>query len=207
MTIQIGCIVEGHGEVEAVPVLIRRVAAHLYPELAIIIPRPIRISRDKLLQAGGLEQWVEVVSVRVGTQGAIFVILDSDDDCPAELGPELLHRASRVQAGLPVAVVLAKCEFEAWFLAAAESLRGQRGLSDDVHPPNDPEAIRGAKEWLTYRMEGSKTYSETHDQPALTALFDIGQARQANSFDKCYRDIVRLLDELRKTNHLISEQA
>ncbi|RKU37417.1 hypothetical protein C6496_10035 [Candidatus Poribacteria bacterium] len=197
MTIQIGCIVEGHGEVEAVPVLIRRVAAHLYPELAIIIPRPIRISRDKLLQAGGLEQWVEVVSVRVGTQGAIFVILDSDDDCPAELGPELLHRASRVQVGLPVAVVLAKCEFEAWFLAAAESLRGQRGLSDDVHSPHDPETIRGAKEWLTYRMEGSKTYSETTDQPALAALFDIEQARQADSFDKCYRDIVRLLGRLR----------
>lgn len=198
MTIQIGCIVEGHGEVEAVPVLIRRVAANLYPELAVIVPRPIRISRNKLLQTGGLEQWVEVVSVRVGAQGAIFVILDSDDDCPAELGPKLLHRALQVQTGLPVAVVLAKCEFEAWFLAAAESLRGQRGLGDNIHPPNDPEAIRGAKEWLSFQMEGSRTYSETHDQPAFAARFDIEQARQADSFDKCYRDIVRLLEELQK---------
>ena len=40
MTIQIGCIVEGHGEVAAVPVLIRRVAANLYPELTVSIPRP-----------------------------------------------------------------------------------------------------------------------------------------------------------------------
>ena len=48
--------------------------------------------------------------------------------------------------------------------------------------------------------KGSRTYSETQDQPALTALFDIEQARQANSFDKCYRDIVRLLDEVRKVN-------
>ena len=206
MTIQIGCIVEGHGEVEAVPVLIRRVAANLYPELAVIVPRPIRISKNKLLQAGGLEQWVEVVSVRVGAQGAIFVILDSDDDCPAELGPELLHRALQVQTGLPVAVVLAKCEFEAWFLAAAESLRGQRGLDANIHPPNDPEAIRGAKEWLSFQMEGSRTYSETHDQPAFAALFDFEQARQADSFDKCYRDIVRLLEELQKASELISEQ-
>ena len=205
MTIQIGCIVEGHGEVAAVPVLIRRVAANLYPELAVIIPRPIRISRDKLLQAGGLEKWVEVVSVRVGRQGAIFVILDSDDDCPAELGPDLLRRASRVQTGLPVVVVLAKYEFEAWFLAAAESLCGQRGLGNDIHSPNDPEAIRGAKEWLSHRMEGSRTYSETHDQPALTARFDIEQARRADSFDKCYRDITRLLDELRKTRDPVSE--
>ena len=197
MTIQIGCIVEGHGEVEAVPLLIRRVAANLYPELEVIIPRPIRIAKNKLLQANGLEQWVEIVSVRIGAQGAIFVILDSDDDCPAELGPDLLHRASQVHTGLPIAVVLAKCEFEAWFLAAAESLRGQRGLSNDIHPPNDPEAIRGAKEWLSHQMEGSRSYSETHDQPALTARFDIEHARQAASFDKCYRDIVRLLDKLR----------
>ena len=46
-------------------------------------------------------------------------------------------------------------------------------------------------------MESSRTYSETQDQPALAALFDFEQARQADSFDKCYRDIVRLLDELR----------
>ena len=93
--------------------------------------------------------------------------------------------------------MLAKHEFEAWFLAAAESLRGQRGLVDDIHAPNDPEAIRGAKEWLSQRMEDHRTYRETQDQPALAARFDIEQARQADSFDKCYRDIARLLDELR----------
>ena len=205
MTVQIGCIVEGHGEVEAVPVLIRRVAANLYPELAVIVPRPIRIARNKLLQAGGLEQWVEIVSVRIGAQGAIFVILDSDDDCPAELGPELLHRASGVQTGLPVAVVLAKCEFEAWFLAAAESIRGQRGLGDDIHPPNDPETIRNAKGWLSHQMESNRTYSETGDQPAFTACFNLQQALQTDSFDKCYREIVRLLDELQKLSNLTNE--
>ncbi len=30
------------------------------------------------------------------------------------------------------------------------------------------------------------------------SLFDIEHARQADSFDKCYRDIVRLLEELQK---------
>ena len=134
---------------------------------------------------------------KISGQGAIFIILDSEKDCPAELGPALLHRASQVRSDLPIAVVLAKHEFEAWFLAAAESIRGQRGLKNDLNAPDNPEAIRGAKEWLSQRMEGSRTYSETHDQPALTALFDIEQARQADSFDKCYRDIVRLLDELR----------
>ena len=194
---RIGCIVEGHAEVEAVPVLIRRIAASLYPELVIVIPRPIRIARNKILEAGELEKWIEVVSLSIDGQGAIFIILDSDDDCPAELGPALLRRASQARSDLPIAVVLAKHEFEAWFLAAAESLRGQSGLGDDMHPPNDPEAIRGAKEWLSNQMEGSRKYRETQDQPALTVRFDLEQARQADSFDKCYRDIVRLLGELR----------
>ena len=98
---------------------------------------------------------------------------------------------------MPIAVVLAKHEFEAWFLAAAESLRGERGLRSDIDPPSDPEAIRGAKEWLYNRMQSGKTYRSKRDQPALTARLNLEQARNADSFDKCYRDIVRLLGELR----------
>ena len=205
--IKIGCIVEGEGDVAALPILIRRVAADLYPELAIDIPRPIRVNKNQIVKDGKLERGIELAVEKIGGQGAIFVILDSDDDCPAELGPALLHRASQARSDLPIAVVLAKYEFEAWFLSAAESLRGKRGLEDDIHPPNDPEAIRGAKEWLSQRMENRRTYRETQDQPALTALFDIEQARRADSFDKCYRDIVRLLDELQQTTEATHENA
>ena len=42
-------------------------------------------------------------------------------------------------------------------------------------------------------MRGN-VYSETIDQPALTAMFDLNQARAAKSFDKCYREL-RLLIE------------
>ena len=197
MTVKIGCVVEGKSEVAAVPILIRRVAAIHYPELETVIPRPIRIPRNKVFRIGELERAVSLAYQNIGRQGAVFIILDSDDDCPAELGPALLHRVSQVFRNVPIAVVLAKHEFEAWFLAAAESLRGQRGLRNDLNPPDNPEGIRGAKEWLSHQMESSRTYTETQDQPALAALFDTEQARQTDSFDKCYRDIVRLLGELR----------
>ena len=202
MTVQIGCIVEGKGEVDAVPILIRRVASNLYPELGVDTPHPIRISRSKVVKEGELEQVVELAARNIRGQGAIFILLDSDDDCPARLGPELLCRALEARSDLPIAVVLAKYEFEAWFLAAAESLRGQRGLRNDLQSPNNPEAISGAKEWLSQRMEGTGAYSPTVDQPGLTARFDLNQARYTDSFDKCYRDIVRLLDELRKASGL-----
>ena len=52
MKVKIGCIVEGHGDVEAVPILIRRVAESLYPELQIVTPRPIRIPKNKVVKAG-----------------------------------------------------------------------------------------------------------------------------------------------------------
>lgn len=207
MTVKIGCIVEGESEVKTVPLLIRRIAADFYPELPLVVPPPIRRPRNKVVKEKELERTVEFVARQIGGQGAIFIILDSDKDCPAELGPALLHRASQARSDLPIAVVLAKHEFEAWFLAAAESLRGQRGLSDDIHPPNDPEAIRGAKEWLSHQMENNRTYSATTDQPAFAALFDIEQARQADSFDKCYRDIVWLLEELQKATNPITEHA
>jgi hypothetical protein len=200
MTVKIGCIVEGHGEVEAVPILIRRLAALHYPELTTVIPTPIRISRNRVFKAGELERAVGLAVRNIGKQGAIFIILDSDDDCPAQLGPELLHRASQVFRNVPIAVVLAKQEFEAWFLAAAESLRGKRGLKENLRSPNNPEAVRGAKEWLNQQMENNRTYRAKRDQPALTALFDIEQARRTDSFDKCYRDILHLLDELRKAS-------
>ena len=201
MTVQIRCIVEGHGEVEAVPILIRRIAASLYPELLIETPPPIRIPRNKVVKEGELENSVELAARKMGGHGGVFILLDSDDDCPAQLGPELRRRALRARGDLPIAVVLAKHEFESWFLATTESLQGQRGLRNNLHPPNNPEAIRSAKGWLKQRMECGETYRETLDQPALTARFDLDQARHADSFDKCYRDIVYLLEELRKANN------
>jgi hypothetical protein len=92
-----------------------------------------------------------------------------------------------------VRVVLAKFEFEAWFLAAAESLQNFRSLSPAVAAPSDPESIRGAKEWLGASMRGTGGYRETVDQPAFAAKFDLEQARAAPSFDKCYRELTRLL--------------
>jgi len=57
--------------------------------------------------------------------------------------------------------------------------------------------IQGAKEWLSRQMVGAQSYRETLDQPALAARFDLEVARRADSFDKCFREIVRLLESVR----------
>ena len=153
------------------------------------------------MRAKELERAVELAARLVGRQGGILVIIDSDDDCPAELGPQLLDRARKARSDLPIGVVLAKREFEGWFLASAESLRGKRGLPDDLTPPADPESVRGAKGWIARQMIGGGTYSETLDQPALTAVFDLDQAAgRSGSFDKCLREITGLILRLAAIN-------
>jgi hypothetical protein len=196
--LSIACIVEGHGETQAVPILIRRLAATIDPSLSIDVKSPLRIPRSKLIRGQELERAVEFAARKTGGQGGILILVDSDDDCPAKLGPQLLARARTTRSDLPICVVLAKREFEAWFLASAESLRGKRGLPDNLTPPPDPEAIRGAKEWITRHMTQGNLYSETLDQPALTALFDPNQAAaRSDSFEKCLREITSLILQLR----------
>jgi hypothetical protein len=123
----------------------------------------------------------------------VLILLDAEDDCPATLAPKLNARARRSARGIPVGVVLAKFEYESWFLAAAESIRGMRGLALDLSAPPEPETIRGAKEWLTTRKIDGTAYSPTVDQAALSAIFNLASARRADSFDKCYRTVVGML--------------
>lgn len=191
--LKLGLVVEGHGEVKAAPILLRRIAAEIDPSATLEILQPIRRSRASLVKPGELERAVELAARKARPDGSVLVLLDSDEDCPARLAPDLLRRGRSAGLGLPVSVILPRREFEAWFLAAAESLRGQRGLPLDLVPPQNPGEIRGAKEWLRDRMRGH-VYSPTIDQPALAAMIDLHQARTAASFDKCYRDLRVLIE-------------
>jgi hypothetical protein len=185
-------IVEGHGEVTAVPILIRRIVAHYAPDAYTQVEQPIRISRSGLVQPGGLERTVELAARRTKTTDGILILLDADDDCPRELAAALSARAKAARPDRSIAVVLANREYEAWFLAAALSLRGKRGLSEEMEPPPDPESIRDAKGWLAHKAADGLSYRPTIDQPALTDLFDLEQAYAARSFRKLVKEVLAL---------------
>jgi len=190
------CIVEGDGEDAAVRSLVRRIVTDIDPNSYVEVPHIFRVHRTKVVRPGQLENAIEIAARRIHGRGAILVLLDSDDDCPAMLGPELLQRARRQRGDVPLSVVLAHREYEAWFLAAAESLRGHRKIDPNFSPPrNPPEGYRDAKGQVRIMMR-SKSYSPTVDQASLTEYFDITAARSADSFDKCYRDIESLVGQL-----------
>jgi hypothetical protein len=191
-------IVEGHGECEAVPILIRRIALTIDPGFVPKILSPLRVPGSRLIKEGEMERSIDLAARKLQGRGGVLIILDCDweDCCPAIEGPELLRRATAVRSDLPLSVILAKKEFESWFLAAAESLRGWHGLPPDLVAPSFPENIRGAKEWLGDKMPSGGSYAETTDQPAFTTVFDLEAARRADSFDKCYREIKKMLEQL-----------
>ena len=121
------------------------------------------------------------------------MVLDADEDCPATLGPDLRSRSLAIVPDQHVSVVIPKYEFEAWFLAAAQSLGGRRGLREGLLPPVAPEDIRGAKEWLSRNMAPDRKYSPSIDQAALVAAMDLDAARSCRSFDRLCREIKRLV--------------
>lgn len=182
-------IIEGHGEEESVPILLRR----MLDPTEFSIEHPIRVKRDQFLKLE--EEFNRVVALalaKAGSHGIILIILDADDDCPAMLGPRVLSAVnSKIMPNQSAFCIIAKREFEAWFLASAESLRGKRGIPVDLLSPKDPEGIRGAKEWLSEKMK--RKYRPVLDQPAFTAIFDLPLAQSKSlSFDKLLRDISSL---------------
>jgi hypothetical protein len=190
--LRIVSIVEGDGEVEAVPVLLRHYAGLVGWHGRLVALPPIRQPASRLLKAGGLERIVELAIRKLAGPGVFC-----DDDCPATLGPELLVRVQKAARGFPATLVLARREYEAWFLGAAPSIAGKRNLPNTLQSHPQPESIRGCKEWLSSQMPRGAAYNEVEDQAALTDAFDLDMAKFAcPSFNKCHRELVVLLQRV-----------
>lgn len=186
---RVAVIVEGDGEVAALPILLRRVGEWQTPDIYMQILPPIRVRRDRFLnRPDEFRRHLLLAAAKCGDDGWILVLLDADNDCPAELGQKILERAQACVPHRRISVVLANREYEAWFIAAAESLHGQRGFAFDPGEAIDPEAPRDAKGWIKARM-GGRVYGEITDQPAFSASMNLQQA-----FDRS-RSFRKLCDE------------
>lgn len=183
----IACIVEGDGEVRALPVLLRRLAESR-GIFDIRIPAPIRVHRDQFIRRDEEFRRKLLLAAAKADGGTVLILLDADDDCPVHLAADLNRCALEVLGAVIVAVVVAQREYEAWFLAAAGSLAGKRGLQEDLVAPMGSDAVRDAKGWLSERMSNGR-YHEVSDQPAMSALLDIDEALAASrSFRKFVKE-------------------
>lgn len=181
-------IVEGHGEVEAVPVLLRRLLAEAECH-SIAIGTPIRRTQSQCRNKTEVQKAVRLARLQPEC-AAIIMLFDGEDDCPKELGAQVRIWAVEAAGQTPCDVVIAYREYETWFLSAVESLRGKYGIQPHAISPADPEAKRDAKGALEEFMPPNRAYSETGDQPKMTATFDMGLTHQRNrSFRKLTKTV------------------
>ncbi len=191
MSRSIVAIVEGYGDVKSVPVLLSRILRFMKVYTVHPDQEPIRQKRQGIVKEGKLEEAIEMAMKKRKNVGAILVLLDADKDCPAKLGPELLRRAKHATR-LPVAVVLAKREFEAWFLGSMESYRGFMGIRADAAAPENPEMV-GAKGRIEGLCQGMQ-YTPSVHQAEFASRMDVSRCRErCPSFDKLLRDVEALV--------------
>ena len=190
---QIVPIVEGHGELRAIPILVRRVLEAQGILTGIQVLKAIREHRGTLLRQGGVERLAQATRRKARGDARILVLLDADDGCAATLGPQLQRRLERELGNNAGAAVLAVREYENWLLADAAALGQDSAFRDRINPPGNPETVEDAKRWLSARRITKHSYDPVADQARLSELVDIDVVRQrCDSFDKFWREVERL---------------
>jgi hypothetical protein len=183
-------IVEGHGEVQAVPVLLRRLLTEAQCH-SVEVGRPIRRTQAQFRNKEEIEKAVKLALLQPDCSGVV-ILFDGEDDCPKEVAEKVRAWAQPAAGQVPCDVVVAFREYETWFLSAVESLRGHCGISDAAIAPDNPEARRDAKGALEEFMPERRAYSEAVDQPAMSAVFDMGRAHRGN---RSFRKLVKVVGE------------
>lgn len=186
-------IVEGSGEMQAVERLLWRIAAAANATARLRVNQPIRVKSGSFLNdPRERERHVLLAAAKARqARGCVLVLLDCDDECPATLGPRLAAQVMAIAPDVPSIVALAHREYETWFIAAVESLRGIEGMSSDVTSPSNPESTRDAKGWLGRHLP--HRYDPVTHQLPFTHHFDLQAARRVPSFDRLFRKIEALV--------------
>ncbi len=177
-------VVEGQGEVTAVPNLLTRLWLDLgLPQM--YWARPIR-AKDLYTQAG-FERTCEHVRGKKDA-AALLVLRDDDDGCPKRTGPELAGWAQNLGLPFPTAVVLSFREYESIFLASLETIAGKpitdpsgierSGVAATASYDDDPESPRDPKGWLSRHYPEGRKYKPTLDQLPMTRLVDFDVVRR-----------------------------
>ena len=190
-------VVEGDGDVAALPGLLGRILLEMYNRSDVLVAQ----GKTMVVNANGrstlenrLEKFIQYAQYKPECD-AILVLLDTDGDCPVSLAQGLLRRCERMGLTRPVEVVCAHWSYESWFLASLETIKGQRGISEAAALSLDAEDIQNPKQWLTKQMPDGQAYKETLHQASLSSFIDIELTyHNSRSFRRLCHALELLLD-------------
>lgn len=186
-------IVEGQGDMQAAPVLIRRIVEHHGHNNVTVLPPHKRGDLPKIKA-----NFNNYFKIAIKEKAAIIWIIDFDCstcNCVAEEAEQLYKKANDIHAGWPFKVAFMVKEFETLFLAEPEATRKVlKEIPKAVLFPKDPETIRGAKEWLSRSMPSGYAYKETVHQVKLAAAVDLDNLRLSSaSFRHLEKSVLALI--------------
>jgi hypothetical protein len=196
-------LVEGRGDESALPALIDKILRDTN-SWKWYVGTPIKVQN-----LGKLRKELVYYLSRAANKkncGAILVVLDSDDECPKEEAEKLAHAIQPLNLAVPVAIVFAHREYEAWFLASLPTIAGHHGLPADVLYEGEVESKRDVKGWLRQQMSRNR-YNPTSHQKKFTSLIELELAYDClrpaplgnyRSFRRLYHAIEQLLEAAEK---------
>jgi hypothetical protein len=218
--------VEGDGDREAVPVLVKKLLteARAWSDL-FLDPQPFVVGNVADLTKDNGKDWTRLLhaACRRPNLGAVLLVQDGDlgrirgeDFCAARFGARLSQwaRSAGAGTGFSAATVFACQEYESWILACVDRLAGlplpdgrPGGGPGTSAPAGDLEvAPRGAKGWLDQHMDAG--YKPTRDQESLTKLMadhvDVVRTRALRSFRRLEHALQQIVNAARTGTHVVT---
>jgi hypothetical protein len=208
-------LVEGQGDVAAMPALVGEMLTRLPDELqGQLFPDNAPIKTGGIHQITGkrsndLARHLGNANKR-SKLGAALLVLDGDteevenrDFCAVEVARLLASRARDAGAGVnfSFAAVFLRQEYESLLIAVADQLPGLKTGTE--LPPNVEDAPRGAKGWLHDRLADG--YNPTEHQLELTrAVKDWEPVRALRCYQRLEHALVELAAAVASNEHISS---
>ncbi len=186
-------IVEGDGDLAAVPVLLRRVL-HDMNQFDVQVAPPQK--RGELPRV--LSRFDDFLQTALLERCPILRVMDYDcSECNDEAKHVALlpERANNVARGASIEFVFMVQEFESLFLADHETTRKVfADISSVCAFPVDPQSVRDAKGWLSRARPKGSAYKPTLHQGKLAAQLDLNRLRsRSKSFVRFQTAVERLV--------------
>lgn len=176
-------IVEGYSEIDAVPVLLRRIWKSGNCPIIRTDEKPYRIPKGSFINVCEKRRralaWAEKHARKQG--GGVLILMDADSSCCKDFlqshrMAEIRNDIAEILNGVPHFFALAEAEYESWLVAGL----GGGGAGNP-------------KKWLSRNPKKSGLpgkYKNVIDQADLTAKFNMDLAAKENDSFRRFRDKV-----------------
>ncbi|WP_347279089.1 DUF4276 family protein [Plasticicumulans sp.] len=172
-------VVEGDGDVLAIPLLTRKIL-HDNKIYDVRIESPAHKRHDIAHLKG--RSWCNFdryLQTAYGWGCPVMWTIDCDDGCALTVAREFSERAVTIGIRQPLAFAFWVREFESLFLADSKAAKSVLGC-EFKNLPIEPEQKRGVKEFISSCLPAGRRYSETIEQEKIVSKLDLSVLRNTS---------------------------